>query len=204
MFSAMNSSDLEPPGLSFHPLTQKLWRDFEILFGSNGACGGCWCMYWKLRGQSFDENRGDKARQLQKSWVDSKQVPGLLAYLDGYPVGWIAVEPRRNYPKLAHSRSLKPLDDQEVWAVPCFFVEKKSRRKGIAVELLKAAIDYVKKKSGRIVEGYPMQDGENQPDPFLFTGTVSVFEKAGFKEAGRHSPRRPIYRFQFTESDIPG
>lgn len=38
-------STLEELDLSFHPLTQKLWRDFEMLFGENGACGGCWCMY---------------------------------------------------------------------------------------------------------------------------------------------------------------
>ena len=111
--------------LSFHPLTQKLWRDFELLFGKNGACGGCWCMYWKLRGKDFSENTGNTARQMQKAVVDSKVVPGLLAYSEGYPIGWIAVEPRCAYPKLAHSRILKPVDDQEVWSITCFFVEKK-------------------------------------------------------------------------------
>ncbi|MDP1779856.1 MAG: GNAT family N-acetyltransferase, partial [Anaerolineales bacterium] len=67
---------MESLDLSFHPLTRKLWRDFELLFGNNGACGGCWCMYWKLRGKEFSENTGDNARQMQKSIVDSKIVPG--------------------------------------------------------------------------------------------------------------------------------
>ena len=101
-------------------------------------------MYWKLRGKDFSENTGNTARQMQKAIVDLKVVPGLLAYSDGYPVGWIAVEPRSAYPKLAHSRTLKPVDDQEVWSITCFFVEKKHRRQGITVELLKAAVDYVK------------------------------------------------------------
>jgi len=186
---------IEELDLSFHPLTQKLWRDFEILFGDNGACGGCWCMHWKLRGKAFDENKGDRARQMQKSVIDSKKVPGLIAYLDGYPVGWIAVEPRSEYPKLAHSRVLTPVDDQDVWSVPCFFIGKNHRKKGIAVELLKAAVSYVESKGGIIVEGYPVDSKTEQPAPFIFTGTASAFLKAGFKEVARNSPTRPIFRY---------
>lgn len=186
---------IEELDLSFHPLTQKLWRDFEMLFGSHGACGGCWCMFWKLRGKDYSENTGDSARQMQKSIVDSKTVPGLLAYSEGYPVGWIAVEPRIHYPKLVHSRVLKPVDDQEVWSITCFFVEKKHRRKNITVELLKAAIEHVKKNGGQIVEGYPVDVNTVQPAPFVFTGTASTFRQAGFQEVARNSPSRPIFRY---------
>jgi GNAT superfamily N-acetyltransferase len=197
---AEESNLIEELDLSFHPLTQKLWRDFEMLFGDRGACGGCWCMHWKLRGKEFKDIVGDDARQMQKSIVDSKIVPGLLAYSEGYPVGWIAVEPRSAYPKLAHSRTLKPVDDQEVWSVPCFFVEKKHRRKGLTVELLKAAIGYVKSKGGTIIEGYPVDTKKNEPAPFVFTGTSAAFIKAGFKEVARNSPTRPIFRYQITST----
>jgi len=195
------SNLIEELDLSFHPLTQKLWRDFEMLFGKRGACAGCWCMYWKLRGKEFSENSGDNARQMQKAIVDSKTVPGLLAYSEGYPVGWIAVEPRSAYPKLAHSHILKPIDDQEVWSITCFFVEKKHRRKGITVELLKAAAGYVKKQGGKIVEGYPVDAQQNQSDAFVYTGTASAFKKAGFIEVVRNSPTRPIFRY-FIQSPI--
>ena len=181
--------------LSFHPLTQKLWRDFELLFGKNGACGGCWCMHWKLRGKEFTEITGNTARQMQKAIVDSKIVPGLLAYSEGYPVGWIAVEPRSSYPKLAHSRMLKPVDDQQVWSITCFFVEENHRHKGITVELLKAATNYVKSQGGKIVEGYPVDTIKEEPAPFIFTGTAVAFAQAGFKEVARNSPRRPIFRY---------
>ena len=186
---------IEELDLSFHPLTQKLWRDFEMLFGSHGACGGCWCMYWKLRGKNFSENMGDSARQIQKSIVDAKTVPGLLAYSEGYPIGWVAVEPRTQYPKLAHSRILKPVDEAEVWSVTCFFVEKKHRRKGITVELLKAAVAYVKKQGGKIVEGYPVDARQEEPAPFIFTGAASAFMHAGFHEVARNLPTRPIFRY---------
>jgi GNAT superfamily N-acetyltransferase len=186
---------IEELDLSFHPLTQKLWRDFEMLLGARGACGGCWCMFWKLRGKEFSENTGDSARQMQKSIVDAKTVPGLLAYSEGYPIGWIAVEPRSAYPKLAHSRVLKPVDDQEVWSIICFFVEKNHRHKGITVELLKAAAEYVKSCGGKIVEGYPVDAQQNQPDPFVYTGTASAYKQAGFVEVARNSPTRPIFRY---------
>lgn len=185
---------IEELDLSFHPLTQKLWRDFELLFGAHGACGGCWCMYWKLRGKDYSENTGDSARQMQKSVVDAKTIPGLLAYSEGYPIGWIAVEPRSQYPKLAHSRTLKPVDDQEVWSITCFFVEKKHRRKGITVELLKAGVAHAKKHGAKIVEGYPIDVKKNEAPPFIFTGTASAFKQAGFVEVARNAPTRPIFR----------
>jgi GNAT superfamily N-acetyltransferase len=186
---------IEELDLSFHPLTQKLWRDFELLFGLNGACGGCWCMHWKLRGKAYAENTGDNARQMQKSIVDAKIVPGLLAYSEGYPVGWIAIEPRSEYPRLAHSRTLKPIDDKQVWSITCFFVEKKHRHKGITVELLKAGVAYAKKHGAKIVEGYPVDVKKNEAPPNLFTGTASAFKQAGFEEVARNSPTRPIFRF---------
>ena len=180
--------------LSFHPLTQKLWRDFEMLFGENGACGGCWCMNWKLRGKAYDENKGEGNRQLQKSIVDSKIVPGLLAYSEGYPIGWVAIEPRSQYPKLAHSRVLAPIDNKEVWSLTCLFVEKKHRRKGIAVALIQAAAQYAASRGARIVEGYPI-DSKGEASPvFIFTGTASAFKQAGFKEVSRAAPTRPIFR----------
>lgn len=181
--------------LSFQPLTLERFMDFEQLFGLHGACGGCWCMFWKLRGRAFDENTGESARQMQKSIVESGITPGLLAYKDGQPVGWIAVEPRSAYPRLAHSRVLKPVDGKVVWSVTCFFVDRKFRKQGVTIGLLKAAIEYVRSKRGRIVEGYPTEALEKKPDVFMYTGTMSAFKKVGFKEVARNSTSRPIVRF---------
>lgn len=185
----------EPLDLTFHPLTQKLWRDFELLLGPNGACGGCWCMFWKLRGRAFNEAAGDTARQMHKSIIDSKVVTGLIAYGDGYPIGWVAVEPRASYPRLAYSRTLKPVDEKEVWSITCLFVAKNYRRRGVTVELLKAATEYVKKQGGQIVEGYPVDVRKDMPVSFIYTGTASAFRQAGFREVARNTPTRPIFRF---------
>ena len=181
--------------LSFKPLKQNLWTDLEELFGSRGACGGCWCMYWKLRGKAFDEVKGYETRQMHKSIIDSGTVTGLLAYLHGDVVGWVAVEPRSAYSRLEHSRTLKPVDDQPVWSVTCFFVAKHYRKQGITVELLKAAVEHVKKQGGRIVEGYPVDAKKDMPAPFVYTGTASAFQQAGFQEVARRTPTRPIFRY---------
>ena len=181
--------------LSFKPLKRNLWTDLEELFGSHGACGGCWCMFWKLRGKAYDEARHYESRQMHKSIVDSGTVTGLLAYLHGEIVGWVAVEPRSAYPKLEHSRALKPVDDQPVWSVTCFYVAKKFRKQGITVELLRAAIDHVRQQGGTIVEGYPVDAKKLMPAPFVYTGTASAFQQAGFHEVTRRTPTRPIFRY---------
>lgn len=181
--------------LSFKPIKRNLWTDLEELFGAHGACGGCWCMYWKLRGKAYEEAKGFETRQMHKSIVDSGVATGLLAYLHGEVVGWTAVEPRDSYLRLAHSRILQPVDDRTVWSVTCFFVARKFRRKGITVELLKAAVEHVRKQGGKIVEGYPVETQKDMPAPFIYTGTASAFEQAGFQEVARRSPTRPIFRF---------
>jgi GNAT superfamily N-acetyltransferase len=181
--------------LSFKPLKRNLWTDLEELFGPRGACAGCWCMYWKLRGKAFDEARDNETRQMHKSIVDSGVETGLLAYMQGEIVGWIAVEPREAYSRLAHSRTLKTVDEESVWSVTCFFVAKDYRRQGISVELLLAAVEHVRSKGGSIVEGYPTETANSMPAPLVYTGIASAFKQAGFQEVARRSSTRPIYRY---------
>ncbi|MEZ0396610.1 MAG: GNAT family N-acetyltransferase [Anaerolineales bacterium] len=181
---------------AFYPLTSDRWDDFERLFGPRGACAGCWCMYWKQTRRDFEAMKGEPNRLAQKAFVESGCVPGLLAYVDGLPAGWVAVEPRSAYPTLARSRVLAPLDDAPVWSLPCFFVGRKFRRRGLTVALLKAAVEYVKSQGGKVVEGYPVEtQGREAPPVFIYTGTASAFRQAGFVEAARRSPTRPIMRF---------
>lgn len=185
----------EIPNLTFYPLTDKQWGDIERLFGERGACGGCWCMWWKLSRSEFMKNRGEANKKALRNLARSGKIPGIIACTDSEPVGWCAVAPRTEYPALERSRVLRRIDDEPVWSIVCFFVARKWRNKGLTIKLLNAAVDYVKKKGGRFVEGYPV-DARNRrtPDPFVFTGLMSAFEKAGFREVARHSQSRPIMR----------
>jgi GNAT superfamily N-acetyltransferase len=183
--------------LEIHPLTPERWLDFERLFGPRGACAGCWCMFPKLTRKEFDAGKYEGNRKAQQEIVEGGQVPGLLAYVDGVPAGWCAVEPRGHYPALARSRVLAPLDELPVWSVTCFFIDRKYRHQGLTVALLNAAVDYVARQGGKVVEGYPTEPRGGKPaaPAFVFTGLASAFLQAGFVEAGRRSETRPIMRF---------
>jgi GNAT superfamily N-acetyltransferase len=153
-------------------------------------------MFWKLRRSEFEQQKGEANRREQKAIVDSGKIPGILAYSNGEPVGWCAVEPRVNYSLLERSRILKPLDDQPVWSMTCFYVAKAYRHKGLTVELLHAAVEHVARQGGKIVEGYPTEPRAGSlPDAFVYTGLASAFREAGFVEVTRRSETRPIFRY---------
>jgi len=181
-------------GLSVQPLTPERWDDFEKLFGKRGACGGCWCMLWRLSRSQFDQQKGNGNRRAMKRVVKAGP-PGLLAYVDGETVGWCSVAPREEFPGLQRSRFFKPLDEEPVWAVSCLFVARTHRKRGVSVALLKAAVEFVRQQGGRIVEGYPQVPRKDpMPDVFAWTGLASAFARAGFKEVARPAPTRPVMR----------
>lgn len=184
-------------GLEFHPLTPEKWADVEQLFGQRGACGGCWCMSWRLARSDFVRQRGEMNRKALKGLVYSGKIPGILAYSEGQPIGWCAVAPREAFPRLKGSRILRQVDDKPVWSVVCFFVAKAFRGKGMSVRLLDAALNHVRRQGGNIVEGYPVEPNRDwrPPDPFVYTGLASAFRRAGFVEVCRRSRTRPIMRY---------
>jgi GNAT superfamily N-acetyltransferase len=192
----MSSGKPESLSLQFHALTPDRWPDLENLFGMRGACGGCWCMWWRLTRSEFNKNKGEGNRKSLKKIVDSGIVPGIIAYHDSRPIGWCALGPRETYPALERSRTLKRVDYKEVWSVVCFFTAKQFRHKGVAKSLLKAAVDFALQHDAKIIEGYPTEPRKGKlPDPFVFTGIVSTFRKAGFAEVVRRSENRPIVRY---------
>lgn len=185
------------PGFAVHPLTPERWDDFVTLFGKRGACGGCWCMLWRLKRAEFAAKQGVGNKRAMKRIVDSGEIPGLLAYLDDVPVAWCAIAPRSAYPRFETTRIFKPVDDQPVWSVVCFFVAPPHRRKNITVRLLEAAVEHARKQGAKIVEGYAIAPKKgSMPDVFAFPGFASAFRQAGFIEVARRSPTRPIMRYQ--------
>jgi GNAT superfamily N-acetyltransferase len=153
-------------------------------------------MWWRLPRSEFSKNRGEGNRKSLKRMVDSGIVPGIIAYENNQPVGWCALGPRETYPALERSRILKRVDDKEVWSVVCFFTIKQFRHMGVTASLLKAAVDFAGQHGARIIEGYPTEPREGRlPDPFVFTGIVSTFRRAGFAEVVRRSENRPIMRY---------
>jgi len=183
--------------LTFEPLSKKNWLQFVQLFGAKGACGNCWCMYYRLTKTEFNQGKADDGnKELMKVLVWNDKPTGMLALYEGVAVAWCALAPRQDFDKLSRSRVHKPIDDKPVWSIPCFFIHKDFRRQGISVELLKAVILYAQKAGIEILEAYPTKPTtEVLPDSFLWIGLYRFFEKAGFKIVDQTSKNRPMVRY---------
>ena len=179
------------------PLTPATWSDLEELFGMPGGSivRSCWCMAYRRTGSTtVPEAVGDTAKEQLCSLVDAGVVPGLVGYVDGEPAGWVSLGPREEYLKLQRSPVMKPVDDARVWSLVCFYVPKAYRGQGLQHRLLAAALDHARDHGVRIVESYPVDKEERSHDDFMFFGSRSLFEKAGFREVVRRSPTRVVMR----------
>jgi GNAT superfamily N-acetyltransferase len=185
-------------------LTPDLWPDLEALFGSNGACGGCWCMYWRLeRGEDWAHVKGAVNKRRLRDLVRQGLAHGVLAYVDGgEPVGWASFERRRDLARLDRAPSLACDDADEVWSLPCFFVKAGYRKQGVASALLAASVKAVRRQRGQVIEAYPVRSakfGKAIPAAFAWTGTIPMFEAEGFapvgqRDKGKQRMRRSMAR----------
>jgi len=183
--------------LTFEPLTQANWSKFVQLFGEKGACGSCWCMYYRLKKVDFEEGKADGGnKEGMKKLVAENKPTGILGFYEEQAIAWCAFAPREDYLKLENSRIHKRIDNNPVWSIPCFFIDKKFRHNGISVELLKGVIRYAKEKGIKIIEAYPtIPTTEILPDSFAWIGLYKSFERAGFEIVDRTSKNRPMVRY---------
>jgi GNAT superfamily N-acetyltransferase len=178
-------------------LTKQTWADLEELFDLPGGSivRGCWCMYYRRPGKvSVGQASGSSNKEGLRTLVRSGVVPGLVGYADGSPVGWISLGPRGDYRKLERSRVMKAVDETPVWSIVCTYVAKAHRGKGYQHKLLAGAIDYARDQGVRILEAYPVDKPERSHDDFMFFGSRSLYERAGFREVVRRSPTRLVMR----------
>lgn len=170
-------------------LTTSTWRDFEELFARfNGVWGGCWCMYCHLRGEF---HTGPQNRRLKRALVRKRRAHGILVYADGTAVGWCQFGPRDELPRL-DGRFYKKLglqEEERIWRVTCFFVDRQFRREGVARLALRAALRAIDKRGGGIVEAFPFI-GEKA----WYPGTPRMFEREGFKVHARLGDSRLLLR----------
>lgn len=184
------------------PVTAECWGDVVQLFERPGPRSGtpivghCWCMAWR------DEQGARSARRAAfKETVDGGRAIGMLAYLNSRPVGWVAVSPREEQPRLRRSRSLGPLpDDQRVWAVTCFYVEPPVRGRGVASALLDAAIEYARRSGATAIDAFPKADlaphaaaSRQGEASYSWMGRRGSYESRGFVPI-RHAGKRIVMR----------
>ena len=101
---AITDTDI-PDDLTFEPLSKKNWNKFVQLFGERGACGNCWCMYFRLRKDDFTEGKqNDGNKELMKELVWKNKPTGIIGCHEGQAIAWCAFAPREDYLKLEKSR----------------------------------------------------------------------------------------------------
>jgi GNAT superfamily N-acetyltransferase len=180
---------------TFAPLTSDSWKDLVQLLGDRGADGGCWCMFWRTSRAQFARQGNAGNRRAFKAVVDAGQIAGVIAYVDGVPVGWISVAPRESYPSLERSRKLRRVDDQPVWSIVCFFIDKAHRGQGLMPKLILAGVSFAASQGARMVEAYPTDPVVDARGPAeAYMGLLPAFQQAGFKEVARPSAGRVIVR----------
>jgi GNAT superfamily N-acetyltransferase len=184
--------------ITVRPLTTERWDDVEAVFGARGCSVArrCWCMFYRVESRSgFGMlSHAKRNRAALKRLAAGKTPPGLIGYQGRTPVGWISLGPREDYRKLATSRVMKAIDDAKVWSIVCFVVPNEWRRQGVATAMLDGAIGYARRRGVKILEAYPVDKHGRQPDDSLWFGTLSLYQKAGFREVARHKPTRPMVR----------
>jgi GNAT superfamily N-acetyltransferase len=186
---------VDSPKLDLHELSPDLWPALEKLFGPNGACGGCWCMFWRLRaGERYDDVKGPRAKARFRTLVKRGKIHGILAFHQGEPVGWCAFERRVELPRLDRAPSLKITDAERVWSLPCFFVKARWRGLGVAAQMLAAAEKALVARRAEIAEAYPVKVGQRLPGAFAYTGVSSMFDACGFAVAEARPKGKQRYR----------
>ncbi|MEO5651207.1 MAG: GNAT family N-acetyltransferase [Marmoricola sp.] len=192
------------------PANQVSWDDLRAIFGTRGSASVCWCQRYKLsRRESFasvpEEVRADRLRE-QTGCGDAgggaEQTNGLVAQLDGQPVGWCAVEPRPAYFGLLANFRVpwegrdEDKGDDSVWAVTCVLTRAGFRRRGVSRALISGAVDHARECGARAIEGYPMTTNKAIAEE-LHVGSVAGFAAAGLREVSRPSQRRAVMRLEF-------
>jgi GNAT superfamily N-acetyltransferase len=179
--------------LDIHPVTPERWSDLVEFFTRSGPRGGhrnspasgCWCMYWRQR------SNGNMAlnRRRMNAIVRAGREPGMLAYDDGVPIGWISIAPREEFPVLLRSPQYRPRDtDEGVWSIVCFTIDRYARRRGVAVALFDRAVEHAFAPAATAVEAYPHVANDDD-----YMGCVPLYEQAGFVRF-RDANKRAVYR----------
>jgi GNAT superfamily N-acetyltransferase len=176
-----------------HPVTSDRWPDLVELFERRGPRGGhrntpaygCWCMYWRDR----TLEHGEPKKRAMAKLVRAGREPGLLAYDDGVPVGWISVAPREEFAAILASPQYRPRDeDRDVWSIVCFVVDRPVQRSGVAGALLDAAVAHAFARGASAVEAYPhVANGSD------YMGGLELYRRAGFRKV-RDANKRAVVR----------
>ena len=165
------------------PLAADTWPALEAFFRQGRDPRWCWCQYWRLRSKDFAALGVPQLRDRLRTAAEGPRAPGLVALRDGAAVGWVGVGPRADFERIERSRVIARVDETPSWSVVCFAVAESARGEGVGAALLDAAVAFASANGGMTIEAYPVDlpAGATLPAEAAFTGTLAMFERAGFR-----------------------
>jgi GNAT superfamily N-acetyltransferase len=185
------------------PANEASFDDLQTVFGTRGPAHRCQCQRYKLKPrEAFSRFPVEERAFRLRTQTDCEPTTGLLAYLDGEPVGWFAVEPRTAYEGLLRNNRVpwegrdEDKADDRVWAMTCLFTRAGFRRRGVSRALARAAVDHARGHGARALEGYPMTTKDALLEE-LHVGTEATFAAAGLTPVSRPTKRRIVMRIDF-------
>ncbi len=184
-----------------HPANGQRLGDAAAVVGSQA----CWCLYYRLSAGEYGRTPSAEREDIMRRRLHETPAPGVIAYLDGQPVGWCGIGPRTEMARLARSRTIPAVDDRPVWSVVCFLVRPGFRRRGLARELLGGAVAYAREESCAGLEAYPVDpQGARIDTTFAYVGTTGMFEAAGFRRVLQTQSRSAGLPRWLMRLDLPG
>lgn len=178
--------------LSSKPLNAETWPAFARLVEKHhGIFGGCWCIAFHL-GPGEGKRGAAAYRAMKEERVRTGRAHAALVFDGPEAVGWCQFGPPAELPNIrsrkAYDAGLGELLD---WRITCFFIDRERRGEGIASRALDEAVRYIAELGGGMVEAYPEDYTEERTSSsFLCSGTLGMFEKAGFRKMRKIAMRR--------------
>ncbi len=172
-------------GWETHPVTPDRFGDFADVINPNRRASHCWCLSHRLPAAQIEALGEGSRERAARALCERDRPPGVVTYLDGTPVGWCSISPRREIPRLERSRLIRPVDDVPAWAIICVVVRGGHRRRGVTTALLEGAVAWAASEGAPAVDAHPVDPGEERMDlTMAFVGTRHMFEKVGFEVVG--------------------
>lgn len=176
----------------FHPVTPERLPDLELFSSQHGKFRFCSCMRWRMTSSQFRRSTTEQRAAALAELVLHGIPVGVLAYAQDNPIAWCSAAPRETYAALERYRELARIDEAPVWSIVCFFVDRRFRRKGLTLGLLRAAVNYARSEGAQIVEGYPVVPGSRL---YTYMGSLTAFSQAGFHDVTPEGRTRLVMRY---------
>ncbi len=189
----MNENSIDCRFLSTENLDDLLYFMEGNAFSDNPVWRECYCVFhylcdkqdgdWKTRTGS--ENRSTLIRMVREN-----QGLWIVAYRKNSIVGWVNADLR---PRLKRYDELGVENEPYTGIVACFVVDPGFRLRGIASQLLDAAVNALLARGAKNVDAYVITDPKGlskkekdlEADQLAHHGPLTMYLKAGFEVIGQ-------------------